>query len=553
MKEIGKDITIITRDICNESGQKFDKKLKMSIFEAFSDADVQDEEGNNVNDNKLTGTEIENFFTSLGVELQQKFKNRYNDKVDIRNIIDNTQEYDSTGRKTSYDKDKYTQAIRLISADNIGDLFFNNGTATNSNDIFKQFLNPYYEQDENTNPRTRAEVAEDCEHIRKAMSEWCKNHSIDTKELDAVKINYFPTAEDYKDGEPKNSAEKVMMQYFDLMYNYNESTHFSEIMHRNVSDKMQDAINRKYNETIEHNEKTTSDNYNGALDSKAVEKMIKKTKKRLERPKIRENRKKGLQAWVDYAQTMLNDSGNGKIDKTATQVTGACWLLAELNALAHTTEGKDFLERNLLKDEEKHIFAVHLQQAEDRKLPIPNGDGIYVLTEKEVLEAQNSENGLTSGEGDVAAYALAIERYMKDSNIQATEEVDEHYINGYYIYGLFEMITGETAEDFDLTTCGIKYEEKTQEEIKTNPLDNFKELQKLAQEQSSAIVLGYQKEHSFSVVGAEGEYLLVQESNNLKFIYDKIFKLKDGFPPTYMITNDDYQKYFTGQCVFKWR
>lgn len=555
MKEIGKDITIITKDICNEFGQKVDKKLQQSIFEAFENSDISDENGNNIKDNKLTGDEVKTFFEKLGVELGQKFQNWYNDKISIEDIINNTQTYDADGKKTVYNKDKYTQAIKSINSDNINDLFFKNGSINIGQEILKQFLNPHFADTENANPRTRDEVAEDCEHIRKVMSEWCKKHGIDTGKLDSIKINYYLSEENTPEKQADNSPQTVMSNYFQLMINYNNAMYYSEIMTRDVSDKMQDAIDKRYEDAINKNEKLTSKKPQNSRIQKSNAREIAKIDKILANENFVANKatRQEIENYRNYGESTLNDPGNGEIDKTATQITGNCWLLAGINALIHTPKGKEFIEKNILKDNEKHIFAVHIQQAENRHLPHPNGDGIYVLTEKEVMESQNIKNGLVSGEGDIAAYALAIERYMKDANILPPEEVNKYYSDGYYIFGLFEMLTGEEIENFDLNSIGIKYDERTKENIAENPLNNFEELQKLVAEQNTAIVLGYKEEHVFSVVGTEGEYLLIQESNNYKAFFENTFKVKEGFPPTYMISKEDYQKYFIAQTAFRWQ
>ena len=144
----------------------------------------------------------------------------------------------------------------------------------------------------------------------------------------------------------------------------------------------------------------------------------------------------GLSASLKTAQALVDnelkekymqaDLGNGKIDKKAIQKAGNCWLHGNITALASNEAGEKFLENNIVKDDEKHIFAVFLQEAKDKKLPAPNGDGIYLFTEKEVLQAQIGENALSFGDGDITAYALAADRLLKETGEKMDSESGNH-------------------------------------------------------------------------------------------------------------------------------
>ena len=557
MKEIGNDIKVITREICHEFGQKIDKDLKASVFEAFENADVTDEDGNNIKDNKLTGAEVSNFFEALGLELQQKFQNWFDGKIDVKNIIDSTQTSTTDGKKTEYDKDKYTQAIAAISADNIEDVLFNNGTILLGYDVMLQFLNPYFLDPENTNPRSRAEVVQDLTHLRDVLSEWCRKNGIDTTELDNTELNFNPTIEDYASGQSDNIAEDVILKYFWLMNDFVESRPYIEVMNRDHTEQMQAAIDQRYEQAVNNHEKLTTKHPKRTMRQAINSHLIKKFDKIAQ--KYAEDLENDPVFREDYeykrgnCELTLNDSGNGQIDKLARQRTGNCWLLAGINALVHTPEGKAFLERNILKDEEKHIFAIHLQQAEDRQLPRPNGDGIYVFTEKEVLNIQHRNKGLVSGEGDIAAFALAIEAYMHDANLKPPEEVGRYYSDGYSLCGLYEMLTGVIAETGDNTDIGISNIDKTIKQAKKDPLNSFNELCELAESKTAAITLAYGAEHAVSVVGFDGECLLIEEPNYSTAIFEGKLKLVKKFPPTYRVSFKDYQKLFTGQSVFRWK
>ena len=243
------------------------------------------------------------------------------------------------------------------------------------------------------------------------------------------------------------------------------------------------------------------------------------------------------------------------MDRPAHQLTGNCWLLGAINSIVATGTGKSLLENHFKKDDEKHIFAIHLQEAENNGLPKPKGDGIYVFTEKEVLEMQNSNKGLSSGEGDVTALAMAVEQYLKESG--ETPGENGFYQEGGLSYRFFEIITGATAKEVNaLQECdyGLQYEYR----LKSDPLgsDSFEKILNMAKDANYAIVLSKNEPdeggaHALSVVGTEGNYLLVQESN-LSDVYKDVFELiPNSFPPTYKVSEDVFKQYIFGYSALR--
>jgi hypothetical protein len=332
---------------------------------------------------------------------------------------------------------------------------------------------------------------------------------------------------------------------------------------------MQQAINAKYEQATKDGIELTTNNPALSKEQKQMREINDKTKNLLDIAKKvygeNSDKVKRLEEQIKQNETMLNDSGNGMFDKSAMQLTGNCWLLAGINALVHTDFGKQFLEKNIVKDNEKHIFAVHLQEAENNNLPKPKGDGIYVFSEKEVLEAQNDDGGLASGEGDVTAFALAIESYLKESGKNLKED-QENYQDGNINYRLFELVTGLNAPK---TYLGVHNEIGIQHEIAqeidepelidgegvrirtSTRLNYFDKIYDMAEKKNAAIVLSYAN-HVFSVVGANENYILIQESNLSDSYKDKFELIENSFPPTYKVNKDVFEKTFIAYSALRW-
>ena len=137
------------------------------------------------------------------------------------------------------------------------------------------------------------------------------------------------------------------------------------------------------------------------------------------------------------------DLGNGKFDKPATQQTEVCWALASINSLLTTKEGTKLLESNKYYDKDTGVFAIHLQEAED------NGfhNGIYIITPEDI---KKESPDLVQGEGDAAAYIIALKRYFEEVNrnpeLKAKMESEKHSVidmdSGNYSFRFFEVLTG---------------------------------------------------------------------------------------------------------------
>ena len=551
MGKISKNIKVITFGTYYNFKSTLDKKQAFSIFEAFQNADKYDENGNESKhgDNQLTGDEVEVFFRAIDDDLKQKFLKM----LEVEEIANCLRYSNSEFEPNQYNKQKYDKAIKSINVDNIESIIFNSKRSDKVYEFVHQLEHPYFKN--NGNPRNMKEIDSDCKRIRKVLQQWCKKHGIDTSELDKKKIETLygytdsNTGEYVKFDEPLYDSENLIRQYVELMNDYRNNETVKKAMTNDVRDEMQKAIQKRYDEALKNNEELTTDNPSQTEDQKKLQKTVNQSKKMAELlkddPKFSEHLK-STQQNIKESEIFLNDSGNGKFDRAAMQLTGNCWLLGGINALISTEFGKEFLERNIIKDEEKHIFAVHLQEAEDMGFPKPNGDGIFVFTEKEVLDAQNTDTGLASGEGDIVAFALAVDKYIKEKSKGAESSGD-----GNTDYRLFEVVTGLSKRNFENSKTGIQY--KTAADIGDGEtrLNYFDEIFEMAKNQTGATTLGL-KGHEFSVIGVEGDCLLIQESNNMATYSEKFELIKDSFPPAYKVPKELFEKTFTSYSSITW-
>ncbi len=505
--------------IC-EFNRNLSKSYGDSIFNAFEKCDTNLTNGNKGSDNKLTGDEVKNFLSELsdiedGLEkIFNEWKKIYYEVQDIYNKI---MEVKSDGKKTQYNEKEYDKAIKSINSENVEELFF--GTHSYSTLIRIQIETPNFYDDKGEliyELRSDKKINDDCKHVKKAILKWCKKRDVDTSDLDK-----------------NDNLEK----YIDLMINFRDCEKLKKIMNNNKLTEMQQAINERYEKAKVDGEKLTGD---VSDDQKILSGYVDKHN---DDPKY-----KGL---INQIQTYLEDNGNGKVDKPARQLTGNCWLLAGINALNSTDFGKEFLEKNIIKDNEKHLFAVHIQEAEKKGVPKPNGDGIYIFSEKQVLEMQK-EKGLVSGDGDVTAYALAIETYLKESG-QNLDKDAQFYQDGNSISRFFELITALDSPlkflNIDKNKYGIQYERAEYNDNEKN-LYCFYTIYDLAKERNSAIILS-SNNHAFSVVGVEDNFILIQESNFLEE-YEGLKLKENTFPPTYMLDKETFEKKFERCCCLRW-
>lgn len=254
------------------------------------------------------------------------------------------------------------------------------------------------------------------------------------------------------------------------------------------------------------------------------------------------------------------DLGNGKYDRVATQETSLCWAHAGINALNLTEEGSILLNSNKYYDENTGVFAIHLQEAEDNGLH----GGIYVITPEEI---EREGKDLSSGEGDITVWMIAIKRYFDEmkNNPELMKEADEKgqiikdVNEGNTQFRFFEIITGAKSSRknlFDETRMQIGVSHG-KNDIK------FSDISDLISNKNGTVILGIGG-HAMSVIGVRDDKLLIQESNNLEdfgnVFYDKennhiLFVKTEAIngKPTYELTKHDLEHYNFCEAAIKWK
>ena len=492
--------------------EQYNGEEKSKILSVFINSDKYLDDGKTEgNDSKLTNFEIETFLISLGTSLSNKFISWFTKYKEIQEITRILSGKDENENEIEYSKTNYDKAIKSINENNILQVLEHvkhsfDGTIYDS----------YNENDKRISPRSNEEIKTDLEHIRKVLQKYCKNHNIDTSQLDSENFLEFEKLFDYR---------LLIRRYENLIKDSQDKLKIEKMMSSDRKPMLQDAIN-KYYSIIDKNEICI--NYETIEDNELKEK---------------------------YKQA---DLGNGKIDKKAIQEAGNCWLHGNIIALASNEAGEKFLENNIVKDDEKHIFAVFLQEAKDKHLPAPNGDGIYLITEKEIVQAQVGENALSFGDGDITAYALAADRLLKETGEKTDSE------SGNYSFRFFKMLSGLECKGFINNDIGIlTYNDKTdirEDDFSINydklefKKQDYDRILQIIKNHQGAMSFGY-KGHEYSVVGVEDNNLLIQESNQAPWWeQNKNFEYIEGSePPTYKLTKLQYAKLIEDIAIFKWQ
>ena len=259
-------------------------------------------------------------------------------------------------------------------------------------------------------------------------------------------------------------------------------------------------------------------------------------------------------------QNYTSDLGNGEFDKVATQKTELCWAHAGINSLLQTEEGKSLLSSNTYYDETTGVFAIHLQEAEDNGLH----GGIYVITPEEI---ETEGKNLSSGEGDITAWMIAIKRYFEEMQakpelIEETGKNKDFFMDvekGNAQFRFFELITGAESSRKNLLNntrlqIGVSYGK--------NDI-TFTDIKDLVTNKKGAAIVVLAN-HAMSVVGIRDDKLLIQESNQSENIGEEFFDKKQNHTlfvktepingmPTYELSAHDFEHYNFGEAVIKWK
>ena len=216
---------------------------------------------------------------------------------------------------------------------------------------------------------------------------------------------------------------------------------------------------------------------------------------------------------TSYPNTLY--PANGKIDAGFNQgYVMDCWLLAAIKSLSLNPKGLEMLE-DLISIDDKGNVTVKLKGV-DSEYTIP----------KEELEGANE---FAQGDLDVRAIEIAVNKYLHEIEDHTTlfGKLRDSYNRGTFIY--FDINHG--MWDLDITDyilfgkecCGnIRPDEETIEKIQsgTNPT--------IVASRNSYNLNGYMKNHVYTVIGADDNYVYLSEpyntNTNLSMTHEEFLK-----------------------------
>ena len=261
---------------------------------------------------------------------------------------------------------------------------------------------------------------------------------------------------------------------------------------------------------------------------------------------------------------MPNDDMN---DKVAQQISGNCWAHGAINSLSATKEGEKMLLDHMHRDEQKGVTAVHLQEAENNGMGT-GGTGIYTFTDKEIAEGARR---FSTGDGNVTAYMLATEQYMKE---HGEGKKGKRYASDSNLDSrMYQMITGAPVrypQNTQYVNIGLNQILNNAQDSNMTDYNVLCDVIRSGHASASMTVATHDKKsgHVFSVVGvSESGKLLVQESNQLgtlSSMYTYIDKNGNRVAPfvktksingspTYELSKENYYKFIRNAAIYRWK
>ena len=246
---------------------------------------------------------------------------------------------------------------------------------------------------------------------------------------------------------------------------------------------------------------------------------------------------------------------------------GNCWAQAAVTSIAATEEGSKMLSSHMYRDAARGVTSVHLQEAQNNGKGA-GGSGIYTFTDKEIAEGAKH---FGTGDGDITAYMLATERYLKESGANSNGS-EPFASSGNTNNRMYEIITGAQTEytgHSGYVNVGINRFLVVDD---FNNKYSYGALCKAVQQGHTAgnltVAATNGNSHSFSIVGvSENGTLLIQEPNNRGF-FNEMFTFTDkngntvtpfkkttsvNGRPTYECSREAYQKFIRSGTIYRWR
>lgn len=229
------------------------------------------------------------------------------------------------------------------------------------------------------------------------------------------------------------------------------------------------------------------------------------------------------QETLEIAVSMLEnndlfiDAANGEIDKINYQgVTGDCWLLAALNGIAETPNGKKLISECISVNPETQDVTVKLE----------GGKKEYLITQDDILKSGR----LSKGDADLRAMEIAFKRYYEEMQPPQT-------LDGGYAVSAFEILTGNqpslvtTVADpnnpqnsYLALADGLNFHElnpQTISEYKNKPLivlAGYSALDELEKLQPNIVICADARTSEFEShqywIRIDGDNIIVKESHN---------------------------------------
>jgi len=239
-----------------------------------------------------------------------------------------------------------------------------------------------------------------------------------------------------------------------------------------------------------------------------------------------------------------------------------CWAHGAVTSLASTKAGENMLKSHMYRDEARGVTSVHLQEAQNNGLG-NNKTGIYTFTDKEIAEGAKKYG---SGDGDVTAYMLATEKYLREKGENPSARHASDYNSPQRMY---EIVSGGKTRyclDNNYINMGINLCA-----VEDGNMYNYETLYNGVKSGNVAgqIVVGASNRrsaHAIAIVGTSPNgNLLIQDPINkgrLNQMYTyvnndgkKVEPFKRTNPvngaPTYELSKEMYEKYIRSGAIYR--
>lgn len=182
---------------------------------------------------------------------------------------------------------------------------------------------------------------------------------------------------------------------------------------------------------------------------------------------------------------------------------GDCWLLAAIESLSYNEKGREILDKSVTFDEKTGNTTVTLKGANES----------FVITKEEL----SGNNHLASGNGDVRAIEIAMERYMKTNPQNFRDNLD-----GNFSHVAYNLLTGEGGKNLLQNSYGRIFDS-----LGDKTIEKFKNPNTVAVVASSSSLL----------VGAKNRKIIDGDGNKLELRGDHAYSVQSADDEFVYLTN----------------